>query len=55
VKLGDGLKWLEYLPIVGFAAKVFKSIGFFRTVLSPKYFITKLIKYCFWYSSLGCE
>jgi len=29
VKLGDGLEWLEYLPILGFAAKGVKHIGCF--------------------------
>jgi len=41
VKLGDGLKWLEYLPVLGFAAKVVKHIGFFILFLSAKYFVTK--------------
>jgi hypothetical protein len=41
VKLGDGLKWLEYLAIVGFAAKGVKHISFFIRFLSAKYFMTK--------------
>jgi len=41
VKLGDRLKWLEYLPIVGFAAKGVKHIGYFIRLLSAKYFVTK--------------
>jgi hypothetical protein len=41
VKLGDGLNWLDYLPIVGFAAKSVKHVGFFIRFLSAKCFIIK--------------
>jgi hypothetical protein len=46
VKLGDGLKWLEYLPIVGFAAKGVKHISFY-TVFICQIFYDKMNKTLF--------